>query len=44
MGALCEVEPNVVLFIYMDSWNDTLRGQFFRVTDQSLEPVPPSQS
>jgi hypothetical protein len=33
-----EVEPNVVLFIYMDSWNDKLRGQFIRVTDKGLIP------
>ena len=39
MGGLLEVEPNVVLFVYMDSWMSKLRAQFVRVTDKGLEPV-----
>jgi hypothetical protein len=39
MGGLLEVEPEVVLFVYMDSWMTKLRAQFVRVTDQGLEPV-----
>lgn len=39
MGALLEVEPEVVLFMYMDSWMTKMRCQFIRVTDKGLEPV-----
>jgi hypothetical protein len=39
MGALLEVEPDVVLFIYMDNNEKQLRAQFIRVTDKGLEPV-----
>jgi len=38
MGSLVEVEPNVVLFIYMDSWNNKLRAQFIRVTPAGVSP------
>ena len=38
MGSLLEVEPNLVLFIYMDSWHDRLRAQFIHVTDTGLMP------
>jgi hypothetical protein len=41
MGSLVEVEPNVVLFIYMDSWQSKLRAQFIRVTEKGLEPALP---
>ncbi|MBI1915695.1 MAG: DUF1080 domain-containing protein [Planctomycetes bacterium] len=41
MGSLVEVRPNVVLFLYMDSWQDKLRAQFIRVTEKGLEPVRP---
>jgi hypothetical protein len=40
MGSLCEVEPDVVLFLYMDSWNSVLRAQKIRVTDAGLVPEP----
>lgn len=39
MGGLLEVEPNVVLFVYMDSRMSKLRAQFIRVTNKNLEPV-----
>jgi hypothetical protein len=39
MGSLLEVEPDVILFIYMDSWFKALRAQFIRVTPTGLEPV-----
>ena len=50
MGGLVEVEPNVVLYVYMDHWTDLsnargsgrpakLRAQFIRMTDQGLMPV-----
>ena len=50
MGALLEVEPDVLLFVYMDScWKDIynnwdqgrLRAQFIRVTDHGLVPLRP---
>ncbi len=39
MGALCEVEPDVVLYAYEDSWRDRLRLQRLRVTGDGLEPA-----
>jgi len=39
MGGLLEVEPDVILFVYMDSWMTKLRAQFIRVTDKGLIPV-----
>ena len=41
MGALCEIEPNVVLFLYMDSWRDKIRGQFFQMTPGGPIPIRP---
>ncbi|HUT75109.1 MAG TPA: sialidase family protein [Armatimonadota bacterium] len=40
MGALLEVEPEVVLFVYMDAKPERLRAQRIRVTAQGLEPLP----
>jgi hypothetical protein len=39
MGSMCEVEPDVVLFIYMDSWQGPLRAQLLRVTPRGLQPA-----
>lgn len=39
MGGLVEVQPDLILFIYQDSWFNTLRAQYIRVTDRGLEPV-----
>ncbi len=39
MGALCEVEPNKILFAYEDSWRDKLRLQFAQVTPAGLTPA-----
>ena len=38
-GALCEIEPDLVLFIYEDSWRNLLRAQFIRVTASGLVPA-----
>jgi hypothetical protein len=39
-GAMFEVEPNVVLFIYGGKFEPLeLRGQFIRVTDAGITPV-----
>ena len=40
MGTMYEIEDNLVLFVYMDSWRDKLRVQRVRVTDQGLMPEP----
>ena len=40
MGSMLEVEPNVVLFFYFDTYQKKMRGQFFRVTSQGIEPAP----
>jgi len=39
-GAMFEVEPNVVLFIYGGTGEpQELRGQFIRITDDGITPV-----
>jgi hypothetical protein len=38
-GDMVEVAPDVVLFVYMDTRQGFLRGQFIRVTPHGLEPV-----
>jgi hypothetical protein len=40
-GAMFEVEPDLVLFLYggLHSPQEALRGQFLRVTSAGLEPV-----
>ena len=40
MGCMIEVEPEVVLFVYMDANREFLRAQRIRVTPQGLEPLP----
>ena len=39
MGDMYEVEPDVVLWVYMDSWYSELRAQFIRITPDGAEPV-----
>jgi hypothetical protein len=40
MGSMVEVEPNVVLFLYMDSFDGKARAQFIRVMpDGTLHPA-----
>ena len=39
MGDMYEVEPDLVLWVYMDSWHSDLRAQFIRITPDGLEPV-----
>ncbi len=39
MGAMCEVEPDLVLYCYMDTHESLMRAQFLRVTSSSLEPA-----
>ena len=40
MGSMYEIEDDLVLFVYMDSWRDKLRAQRVRVTDHGLMPEP----
>ena len=40
MGAMLEIEPDVVLFVYWDSFESLMRAQRLRVTPERLEPVP----
>jgi len=41
-GAMYEVEPNVVLFLYGAKENPrTIRGQLIRITPDDIEPVAP---
>ncbi len=42
MGALLEVEPEVVLFVYMDANREFLRAQRIRVTREGLQPDRPT--
>lgn len=39
MGAMVEVEPDVVLYVYWDAFESLMRAQFIRVTPNGLEPV-----
>ncbi|MBI4606210.1 MAG: exo-alpha-sialidase [Planctomycetes bacterium] len=39
MGSMLEVAPDVVLFVYMDSWGGPLRAQHIRVAPGGLEPA-----
>ncbi len=41
MGAMCEVEPDLVLYCYMDTFETLMRMQYLRVTPSGLEPVRP---
>jgi hypothetical protein len=43
MGCMVEVEPDVVLYLYLDSnpRPGRMRGQHLRVTATGLEPIPP---
>ena len=38
MGAMVEVEPDVVLYVYWDSYESRMRAQRIRVTPAGLEP------
>lgn len=38
-GVMHEVEPDLVFYAYMDSWEGPLRGQFLRVTPAGLMPA-----
>jgi hypothetical protein len=39
MGSMVEVEPDRILFVYMDSWGGPARAQYFRVTPNGLMPA-----
>jgi len=39
MGEMIEIEPNLVLYIYNDSFERKLRTQFIRVAPGGLEPA-----
>jgi hypothetical protein len=41
LGSMIEIEPDVVLFVYMDSFQGPLRAQYFRVTREGIRPVRP---
>ena len=38
MGAMYEVEPDLVLYVYMDTYEGYMRGQYIRITQSSVEP------
>ena len=39
MGHMVEVEPDVVLYAYMDTYESFMRAQYLRVTDDRIEPA-----
>ena len=41
MGSMLEVEPDVVLFAYWDSYESLMRMQRIRVTPSGLQPIRP---
>ena len=44
MGAMYEVKPNEVLYVYMAGDNGPARAQLLSVTPTGLTPVPPPQA
>ena len=42
MGSMVEVEPDVVLYLYWDSFGSLLRAQYLHVTSSGLDPVRPT--
>ena len=48
MGKMFEVQPDVVLYAYMDSYHSEMRAQFIRITPDGAEPardmLPPKSS
>lgn len=43
MGSMLEVEPDVVLFAYWDSYESLMRMQRIRVTPAGLQPIRPGE-
>ena len=39
MGGMIEIEPDLVLYVYWDSFESLMRAQFIRVTPDGLMPV-----
>ena len=39
MGKMYEVQPNVVLYVYGDSYESEMRAQFIRITPDGAEPA-----
>ena len=39
MGRMYEVEPDVVLYVYMDHYASSMRAQFIRITPDGAEPI-----
>ena len=44
MGVMHEVEPDLVLYVYMAGDDGPLRAQFLRVTPTGLAPAPPPKA
>jgi hypothetical protein len=42
LGSMIEIEPNLVLFVYMDSFQGPMRAQYFRVSRDGIRPEPRS--
>jgi hypothetical protein len=42
MGCMVEVRPDIVLFVYCDSFEDMMRAQYIKVTDDGLQTVDSS--
>jgi hypothetical protein len=39
-GSMAEIAPDVVLWVYSDSWHSSMRAQAFRITATGVEPAP----
>ena len=39
MGQMVEVEPNIVLYVYMDSYESLMRAQYLRIKEDRIEPA-----
>jgi hypothetical protein len=39
MGSMLEVEPDVILYVYMDSFESLMRAQFIRIKPEGIMPL-----
>ena len=39
-GSMAEIAPDVVLWVYSDSWHSSMRAQAVRITPTGIEPAP----
>ena len=43
MGAMIETEPDLVLYVYWETFDGPMRAQFLRITPEGLKPQRPDE-